>query len=47
MALVGEAGFLLDQSEGLIGPAHQGFGPFDPALHDVTLRTDADRQLKR
>ena len=37
MALVGEPGFLRDQSKGLIGSAHQGLRPLEPALHDVMM----------
>ena len=46
MALIGEAGFLRDQGEWLIGLPHQGFRPLDPALHDVALGPDADRLLE-
>ena len=47
MALVGEAGFLCDQSKGLIGPAHQRLCTLKPALDDVALRSSADRLLER
>jgi hypothetical protein len=47
MALIGEAGFLRDEGKRLIGPPHQGFRPFEPALHDVTLWPDARRLLER
>ena len=47
MALVGEADFLRDQSKRLLGPPHQGFCTFEPTLHDVALRADADRLLER
>src|SRR5271154_359626 len=47
MALVGEPGLLRDQGQRLIAPPHQGFCPFEPALHDVTLRPRPGRFLER
>ena len=46
MALVGEPGFLRNQSEGLVGPAQQGFGAFEPTLDDVALRPNPGRLLE-
>ena len=46
VALVGEADFLRDQSERLIGTAHQSFCPFDAPMHHVTLRPHSDRLFK-
>jgi len=46
MALVSEADFLRDQSQRLIGSAHQRFCPFDPPMHHVTLGPHTNRLLK-
>ncbi|HKM74488.1 MAG TPA: hypothetical protein VJX94_31255 [Stellaceae bacterium] len=46
MTLVGKSGFLRNQGKRLTGPLHQGFRPLDPPLHDVALRTEADRLLE-
>jgi hypothetical protein len=46
MALVSEADFRRDQSQRLIGSAHQSFCPFDPPVHHVTLRPHTNRLLK-
>jgi hypothetical protein len=42
MTLISEARLQRDHGEGLIGSTHQGFRSFDPLLHDVTPRSDAD-----
>jgi hypothetical protein len=47
MALIGEANFLRDRGQRVIGAPHQGFCSLDPPLHDVALRPDADRLLER
>ena len=46
MALVGKADILCDHGERLIAPTYQGFSPFDPPLHDITLCPDPDRLLE-
>ena len=47
MALVAEPGFERYRGQRLAGAPHQGLGPFDPPLHDVTLRADTGRLLER
>ena len=47
MALVGEAGLLCNQGEGLVGSPHQGFCALEPALDDIALGTYTDRLLER
>ena len=42
VALVSEAHCLCDQSQRLIGSAHQSFCPLDSRVHDVTLRPHAN-----
>lgn len=47
MALVGEANLNRDRGQTLIGPAHQGFCPFDAPFLDVAVGADADRLFER
>lgn len=46
MALVGEAGFLCDQGEGLAGLAQQALSALEPALNDIALRPNSGRPLE-
>ena len=46
MTLVGEAGFLSDQREGLVGLAQQVFCTLDPALDDIALRPNSGRSFE-
>ena len=47
MALVGEAGLLCNQSQGLFRSAQQGFCKLEPALDDIALRSNPGRLLER
>ena len=46
MALVAKPDLLCDLGKGLIGPTDQSFRPLEPTLHDIALRTNADRLLE-
>jgi hypothetical protein len=46
MALVAKSDSLGDLGEGLIGSADQSFRPLEATLHDIALRTNADRLLE-
>jgi hypothetical protein len=46
MALVAKPDLFSDLGEGRIGPANQSFRVLEPTLHDITLRTNADRLLE-
>ena len=46
MALVAKPDLVSDLGKGLIGPADQSLRPLEPALHDIALRTNADRLLE-
>ena len=46
MALVAKPDLVSDLGEGLIGPADQSLRPLEPTLHDIALRTSADRLLE-
>src|SRR6516225_397123 len=43
MALVAQPDLLRDLGKGLIGPTDQSLRPVEPTLHDIALRTNADR----
>jgi hypothetical protein len=47
MALVGEPGFLRDQSERLVGAPQPGFRALEPSLDEVVLRPNPGGLLER